>query len=59
LQNTQHRRAQIVAQLDPSVDDPGVLWVNPERFFIMEYIDNPSGSVEPAGSTSATSAPHQ
>jgi type IV secretory pathway TrbF-like protein len=48
LQSTQHRRAQIVAQIDPTVDDPEVLWVNPERLFILQYIDNPAGAVEPS-----------
>jgi type IV secretory pathway TrbF-like protein len=42
----QQRRAQITAQIDPSVVDPAVLWLNPERLFITQYLDNPAGSAD-------------
>jgi type IV secretory pathway TrbF-like protein len=48
LLSTQKRRAQIVARIDPNVVDPAVLWVNPERMFITQYIDNPAGDAESA-----------
>ncbi len=47
LRETDNRHAQITAEFHPEVKDPNLLWVDPSRIYITQFMDGPAGNVAP------------